>query len=264
MPYIDLSGMRMFYSDEGSGPPVVLVHGFTCDGNDWAWQIPALAASHRVITVDLRGHGRSSAPESGYEPKQFAADIAELLGKLQIGPVVAMGHSLGGTIVSVLAVEYPELVRAIVPVDPAYGLPEELRELVTPLMAAFAGPQAHAAAKEFFANRFYPPASPAHLRTWHARRIEGVPHHVLAPSFRGIFEGEGQVGMGPRSLDYMRRRACPVLAFYAEPARAAVEASLAKHPYSRAVGWEGSGHFLHQERPAEFNDILTAWLAGLP
>ena len=73
MAYADIGEVRLFFTDEGEGdPPILMVHGFSCDGHDWMWQIPHFAARHRVIVVDLRGHGRSSVPEDGYEPKQFA------------------------------------------------------------------------------------------------------------------------------------------------------------------------------------------------
>ena len=62
----DVGALRMFFTDEGSGdPPLLFVHGYTCDSHDWSWQLSHFARSHRVIAVDLRGHGRSSAPEDG-------------------------------------------------------------------------------------------------------------------------------------------------------------------------------------------------------
>src|SRR5438270_11163706 len=105
MPFADLSEVRLFYTDDAAGdPPVLFVHGYSCDSHDWTWQLPYFTERHRVVAVDIRGHGRSSAPAAGYTPTRFAADIAELLEQLGTGPVVAIGHSLGGVIVSALAV----------------------------------------------------------------------------------------------------------------------------------------------------------------
>jgi pimeloyl-ACP methyl ester carboxylesterase len=73
-------------------------------------------------------------------------------------------------------------------------------------------------------------------------------------------------GMVQRSESdpYLRRRQCPVLSFYADPLRAPVEAALlADDPLSRVVSWEGAGHWLHQERPAEFNALVGAWLESI-
>ncbi|MBK7725323.1 MAG: alpha/beta hydrolase [Dehalococcoidia bacterium] len=143
MPFAQVNDARMFYTDEGEGSPVLMVHGWSCDGSDWAWQIPALkAAGYRCITPDLRGHGRSSVPAGGY-PRQYAADLAGLIGQLGCGPVVAIGHSMGGATVVALAVEHPEVVRAVVPVDSAYGFESETAVTLPQMTQAFRGPGGH-------------------------------------------------------------------------------------------------------------------------
>lgn len=265
MAFADLGDVRLFYTDDGAGdPPIVLVHGWTCDSHDWSWQIPALAADHRVIAVDQRGHGRSSAPPSGYGPRILADDLAALLKRLDVPPAVAIGHSLGGAVVSALAVEHAERVRAVVVVDPAYGVePETAAGLLLPLLDAMKEPDGHLAALSLFAQ-MYTPASPAALRTWHERRVLSCPHHVLWQVVEGLFASDDQFGVRPQSQSYLARRSCPVLSFYADPARAAWEASGFKHPYAKAVAWDGSGHFLHQERALEFNAVVRDWIAGLP
>src|SRR3954451_16347255 len=178
MAYADIGEVRLFFTDEGEGdPPILMVHGFSCDGHDWMWQIPHFAAHHRVIVVDIRGHGRSSVPDDGYEPKQFAADLAGLLEHLDVGPVVAMGHSLGGAIVSALAVERPDLVSAVVSVDPGYLLADEVRPIVESMAAALATGDPVAGAQQFL-SATYSPATPAALKSFHMRRIAGVPGPV--------------------------------------------------------------------------------------
>jgi pimeloyl-ACP methyl ester carboxylesterase len=72
------------------------------------------------VAVDLRGHGRSSAPDRGCGAVDLAGAVAAWLRRLSTGPVVAMGHSLGGSVVSALAIEHPDPVRRLVGVDPAY------------------------------------------------------------------------------------------------------------------------------------------------
>jgi pimeloyl-ACP methyl ester carboxylesterase len=127
----------MFFTDEGAGdPPLLFVHGYSCDSHDWSWQLPHFTQEHRVLAVDLRGHGRSSAPPNGYAAEQLASDVAALLESLDVPPVVAVGHSLGGAVVSALAVEYPALVAALVCVDPAYLLPDETGAGAAPMIAA--------------------------------------------------------------------------------------------------------------------------------
>jgi pimeloyl-ACP methyl ester carboxylesterase len=268
MPYKDLGDVTLFYTDQGQGSPVVLVHGWSCDGTDWSWQIPALVSNHRVITVDLRGHGHSSAPEGGYTPRGFANDIARLLKDLDVPPAVVVGHSLGGAIACALAVEHPERVRAVVPVDPAYGFDPGMRPGFEQLVVGMKGPGGHDVALGFAAQSFYVPATPPALPVFHARRIAALPQHVMWQTLGNLAFAPDQFGMKPDSEKYLRRIAVPALSFRAgrqDPAAvAAWERAQFKHPYSKAVAWEGTGHWLHQERPAEFNSILTEWIAALP
>ena len=263
MAYATVGEVRLFFTDEGAGgPPILMVHGFSCDGHDWMWQIPHFAERHRVIVVDLRGHGRSSVPEGGYEPRQFAADIAGLLEQLDVGPVVAMGHSLGGAIVSALAIEHQALVSAVVSVDPGYLIPDELRPVVEAMAVALGSGDPVAGAQQFL-SATYSPATPQALKTFHMRRIAGVPGPVLVATLGGLFVGPDSLGFQDTSVPYLRRRPCPVLAFYTDPDRAAFEAGLFADARSKSIAWAGSGHWLHQERPAEFNTVVDEWLTSL-
>ena len=268
MPYVDLGDFTMFYTDHGAGDPVLCVHGWTCDGSDWSWQTPALLANHRVIAVDLRGHGKSSAPASGYTIPGFAHDVAQLLDQLRTGPVIAMGHSMGGATAVRLAVDRPDLVRAVVSVDSAFGFDPVMLDGLAPFFDALKSPGGTAAAKAFFEATFYPPACPPHLPALHGRRVESMDHGALWQSFEGLVRGEGSFALRPDSERYLPQVTQPVLTFRAgagNPAALAEwERSHFSHPHSRAVGWEGTGHFLHQERPAEFNAILAEWIKGLP
>ena len=268
MPYAQVNGIKMFYTDEGEGTPVLFVHGWSCDGSDWAWQAPALkAAGYRCIAPDLRGHGRSSVSEDGYTPRSYANDLAALLTQLGTGPVVAIGHSMGGATVVALAVEHPSLVRAVVPIDSAYGFTEEVPDQIRGMVEAFKAPGGHAAALGFAAAAFYCPATPPHLPVLHARRIAGFDQGVMWKAMAGLALPEDQFGVRPQSEPYLQRIQAPVLAFRAGPndpgSMAAWERPQFKHPASWAVGWEGTGHWLHQERPAEFNHLLLRWLGGL-
>jgi pimeloyl-ACP methyl ester carboxylesterase len=261
--FADIGDVRLFYTDEGSGgPPLLFVHGYACDSHDWSWQLPHFGAKHRVIAVDLRGHGRSSAPEAGYCAARLAADLAGLLKGLEVEGVIVLGHSLGGLIASVLAVEYPSLVAGLVCVDPGYLLPDETASAVEPLLDALHSGDPVPVIQQIFQGLDSPARSPATgpaLRTWRLRRAAGVPAHVLRQAFESQVRG---LVLNSNSRPFLRRRDCPVLAFHADPERAAMETELFGDERSRAIGWEGAGHWLHQERPAEFNTIVSAWLAS--
>jgi non-heme chloroperoxidase len=101
MPYISVGkensgSIDLYYEDHGSGPPVVLIHGYPLSGRAWDKQVPVLLeASHRVITYDRRGFGRSSQPTSGYDYDTFAADLKALMDELDLRDATLVGHSMG-------------------------------------------------------------------------------------------------------------------------------------------------------------------------
>jgi pimeloyl-ACP methyl ester carboxylesterase len=99
------------------GSPIVLVHCFTCSIDWWSGMIPSLAREHRVIALDLRGHGGSEKPTDGYSIPEQADLIAEALGRLGVREAEVVGHSLGGPISIALAEQSPELVDRLVIID---------------------------------------------------------------------------------------------------------------------------------------------------
>ncbi|GHG07131.1 alpha/beta fold hydrolase [Streptomyces filamentosus] len=101
MPYITVgqentSPIELYYEDQGTGWPVVLIHGFPLDGHSWERQTAALlAAGHRVVTYDRRGFGQSSQPTTGYDYDTFAADLNTVLETLDLNDATLVGFSMG-------------------------------------------------------------------------------------------------------------------------------------------------------------------------
>ena len=95
------------------GTPIVLLHGLGSSSADWAYQVPALAARHRVIAPDLRAHGRSPRGRGRLTAETMAGDVAMLLGTLGTGPAHVVGLSLGGCVALSLALDRPEMVRSL-------------------------------------------------------------------------------------------------------------------------------------------------------
>ena len=249
MAFFDSGSVRLFYTDDGRGePPMVFVHGFACDSHDWSWQLPHFREQHRSIAVDLRGHGRSSSPDSGYTVVEFAEDLAGLLDHLSADRIIAVGHSMGASVVSALAIEHPELVTALVCVDPAYLIPDEIGPHTQELVEAVQSGDPVLVVQQIFAA-LESPDLPAAIHTWHHRRAAGAPAHVLRQTLETQL---GTTALYSQSVDYLSRRSCPVLSFYGDPGRSNVEQLLFSDRRSRAVAWEGVGHWLHLERPAEF------------
>jgi pimeloyl-ACP methyl ester carboxylesterase len=115
-------GTRLWVRDQGSGPVVLLVHGFPLDGSLWDAQRAALAERYRVITVDLRGFGRSSINQDLVTMAQYADDLAEVLQKLAISdPVFFGGLSMGGYIAWEFWQRHRQRVRGMMLVNTRSG-----------------------------------------------------------------------------------------------------------------------------------------------
>jgi pimeloyl-ACP methyl ester carboxylesterase len=113
-------GVQLVYDDQGAGNPAfVFIHGWTCDRSFFAPQAEHFARHHRVISLDLRGHGESDKPQGAYAISAYVDDIAHVIGELKLGKVVAVGHSMGGITVLEPGATHSDKVAAIVMVDPA-------------------------------------------------------------------------------------------------------------------------------------------------
>ena len=100
MPFVEASdGAKLFYTDLGSGTPIVLVHGWPLSGKQWEYQQTVLPEQgFRVVSPDLRGYGMSDAPWGKYDYDTFADDLHTLLEKLQLNDITLVGFSMGGAI----------------------------------------------------------------------------------------------------------------------------------------------------------------------
>ena len=104
----------LYFTDRGSGPPLLLVHGLMVTGEMFEPLLDQFATRHRVIVPDLRGHGRSRALPPPYTVRQLAADLSRLLDHLGIESTAVLGYSQGGAIVQQLALDHPEQCSRLV------------------------------------------------------------------------------------------------------------------------------------------------------
>ncbi|MFC4121650.1 alpha/beta fold hydrolase [Nonomuraea zeae] len=270
MPYLERLGVRLFYADYSPAPgarsplDVLLVHGMWGAAEGWIYQIPALRARHRTVAVDLRGHGRSGSPPGGYDVGDHAEDLAALIRHAGLAPAVVLAHSMGCSVASVLAARHPDLVRALVMIDPDYAGDAGDREWMARVADDLEGPDADEIAQGLISDRFHVPATPGHLRAWHLLEVLARPAWVRARTFRHSAFGPNSVRFRPQAEPVLRRRRQPVLAFHRHAARAQVERMCLSHDYSQVVLRPHAGHFIHQELPDDVNDSLMRWLSGLP
>ena len=108
-----VNGIQMAYTDEGEGACLFFVHGFPLSRGAWSKQVEAFKASYRVIAPDLRGFGESGGGTGPVAMEAHARDLHALAQRLETGPLILVGHSMGGYIALAFAKAYPGMLRAL-------------------------------------------------------------------------------------------------------------------------------------------------------
>ncbi len=117
MPKTRINNIEIAYDDTGSGPAVVLIHGYPFNRSLWNEQVTALADRYRVVTLDLRGHGESETSTGASTMKLMAQDVAALMDELQIERAVVGGLSMGGYVALAFYQFFPERVEKLLLAD---------------------------------------------------------------------------------------------------------------------------------------------------
>lgn len=130
MPFVERDGIPIHFEEQGSGPPLLLAHSYLCSTAMWEPVVPALAATHRVVNVDLRGHGRSGPARRGVDLYDLVDDHLAVLDHLGIERAVWVGLSIGGFLALRATLRHPGRVAALALLDTDAGaerLPKRLQ-----------------------------------------------------------------------------------------------------------------------------------------
>jgi pimeloyl-ACP methyl ester carboxylesterase len=130
--FITFAGAKIYYEEYGQGEPLLLLHGFGGTSNIWDAEIKVLKNHFRVIAWDMRGHGRSTNPDTStvFLHETAAKDLLHLIKKLQLKKVKLMGHSSGGIVALYAAVLEPGLIEAIIPVSAQTTYSPQVRDFI--------------------------------------------------------------------------------------------------------------------------------------
>jgi pimeloyl-ACP methyl ester carboxylesterase len=245
-----------------TAPGVLLVHGWGSAARTFDALAARLAEQYRVVVPELRGHGASPA---GTRPRRWTVpamvgDLAALARSVE-RPLVAVGHSLGGQMVSTLVARHPGLVAGLAVLDPAYGAgPEEVAAVPARAAAIRAGGSAAAFAQvEPGFSALLPPADRDGVRS----DMLATSPDVLLALLETTYTGPGEAGSlgAVRSLAPGRR--APLLALYSTPRAAALERALPQGGPADVREAPGPGHYIHLEHPEWTAATLLGWLAGI-
>jgi pimeloyl-ACP methyl ester carboxylesterase len=266
-----VNGIRLHYLVGGQGSAVVLLHGYAETSHMWRPIMPLLAQRHTVIVPDLRGAGRSAKPASGYDKKNMAIDIQELISSLKLDRIRIVGHDIGLMVAYAYAAQFPETTDRIVLMDaflPGIGAWKDVWLLRDLWHFHFHGPVPLALVKgreriylEHFWNDFA--ADPKHSVREADRRVYAKAYAQPGAMKAGFeyfrnFERDAE--------DFARlartRLAMPMLVLSGEKAGGTFLIEQAKLVASDVSGQvvKGAGHWLMEEAPRVVIPALTAFL----
>ncbi|MDH3451823.1 MAG: alpha/beta fold hydrolase [Gammaproteobacteria bacterium] len=263
----------LHYIIEGSdGAPatVVLIHGLCCDHTDWSAQVETLAARHRVLACDLRGHGASRF-EAGFDIPTYAEDVVALLESLAIERAVLVGHSMGCRVILHAATLMPERVRGLVLVDGsrfATGDAQRAREQARAFIDVNGGWEN--VVHRLFTDMFIEGSDPAYVAKV-VKRAAQVPAEVAVQVFISMVTWDASEMRS--ALASLAAELMVVQSTYVNAARERVSIESAQAnpwldfvrehvPDVRIELIDGVGHFAQIEAPAAVSGLIEEFSRG--
>ncbi|MGY5051626.1 alpha/beta fold hydrolase [Streptomyces sp. 900105755] len=270
---IATNNTRLSVAVGGSGPVLVLLHGWPQTSRAWARVMPDLAQRHTVVVPDLRGTGGSDRPDGGYAKTNQADDIRGILTALNLtGPVAVAGHDIGSMVAFAWSAAHPEDVSHLILVDsllPGLGLEEAMNvaeggmwhfgffmtEHIPEML--FDGHEL-----EFFTATFTTMSNPGTFSNHDLATYAGA--YTGRERLRGGFEHYRTLlddGRENRALLAQRKLPMPVLAVGSTHSGTAAAQALAPHADNVRGAVAPTGHFVAEEDPHWFTKTVTTFLA---
>jgi pimeloyl-ACP methyl ester carboxylesterase len=243
-------GIPIVYEVHGAGEPtLVFIHGWSCDRTYWKPQLEAFSKKHKVIAIDLAGHGESGAGKrEEWTMAAFGGDVAAVLEKLDVKGAVLIGHSMGADVVTEAALRAPGRVTGLVWLDQYNQLgtprdPKQVEQFMANIRANF--PET----TQKFVRGMFPPTAEPKLVDKVAADMSSAPPEIAVDALHETLINE------PNVREALAELKVPVITI--NPASAPIdEASLKKHGVE-VIRMPGVGHFLMMENPAGFNLLLA-------
>ena len=243
-------GVPIHYTVQGKGEPtLVFIHCWSCNRRLWDNQVSEFSKTHRVVTIDLPGHGESGLERKNWTIESYGDDVKTVVAKLNLKRVVLIGSSMGGPIALEAARRMPERVVGIVPVDTLQNVeskltPEQLDGVFKALEADFKGASANLMNQFFFS-----PSTPAAVKERVIADIASRPPETAIAILRGIFAYD--------AAPALKEVKVPIRAINADRNPTSLEVNRKYAPQFDVVIIKGTGHYPMLEDPTRFNAMLT-------
>ena len=253
-PRIALSkdGTPISYEVYGEGEPtLVFVHGWSCDARYWRAQIPEFSKKHKVIALDLAGHGNSGMSRTKYSIAAFGEDVRAVVEATGSDKLVLIGHSSGGMVIAEAARLMPGRVIGLLGIDTLGNIEypltrEELAQMTDPLKKDF-----RAGSRQFVESMLLPDTDPE-LREWILADMSAAPPHVALSAMDELLT-QYITGDIAKLFDKVR---IPVVTVNADMWPINYEANRRHMLSFEAIVLKDADHFLMMNRSEEFNGAL--------
>lgn len=246
-------GVTLAYTDEGVGSPaLVLIHGWCCDHTYMAPQAEYFSRSHRVISLDLRGHGASDRPQQAYSIESFADDVAWVCSQLDLDKPVVIGHSMGGSTALAVGANHPGAASGIVMLDAPLAVSAKSAAAMRPLVAAFSSENSVQALKDFAASQFFIDSDDLDRKAEIVAAMASASPWVAGPAFEAVIDFDATSALSRLTVPAMYVSAWPVLA----------DAMRLRDvcPWIVTAATAGAGHFHQLEVPDQVNGMIERFL----
>lgn len=245
-------GTPISYEIYGAGEStLVFVHGWSCDARYWRAQLPHFAENHRVVMLDLAGHGHSGTTRSPYTMRAFGEDVKAVIEATGSRRVILIGHSMGGSVIAEAARLMPNRVKGLIGVDTLENIEypitrEELKKMIAPLEKDF-----RAGSRQFVEEMISPQTDPQ-LREWILSDMSAAPPAVALSAMNNMMS-QYITGEAAKIFDEIR---IPVITVNGDMWPVNYEANRRHMLSFDAIVLKGADHFLMLNRPEQFNRAL--------
>ncbi len=245
-------GNPISYEIHGTGEPtLIFIHGWSCDARYWRAQVPHFSRSHRVVLLDLAGHGHSGMTRSRYTMRSFGEDVRAVAEATGSHRIILIGHSMGGPVIAEAARLMPDRVIGLIGIDTLenveYRMTEKERaSMIAPLKQDFP-----TAARRFVADMLNDSTNPQ-LREWILSDMAAAPPTVALSAMEEMVS-QFVTGEAATVFDTIR---VPVVTVNGDLWPINYEANRRHMSSYDAIVLKGADHFLMMNRPDEFNKAL--------
>jgi pimeloyl-ACP methyl ester carboxylesterase len=252
MPKLNRDGVNIYYEVHGSGPVLLLTHGYSATAQMWKGNIAALSKKHTLVTWDMRGHGQSDYPadQSAYSEEATVGDMAAILDAVGAKTAIVGGLSLGGYMSLAFYRVHPARVKALLIIDTGPGFKKDDAREVWNKRARETGDR-------------YDKEGLAVLKSGSAERAYAVHRSAdgLAGAARGMLAQKNSAVI--ESLPAIKVPSLVIVGANDTPFIAASDYMAAKIPGARKVVIPDAGHASNIDQPKAFDDAVTSFINGL-